>query len=312
MVVKNIEHLPNQEVKLQIEIPANEIEETRKKVVSDLASEVKIEGFRKGKAPKELVEEKLDKSKIKAEIINRLIPRYYTEAVQKQKIQPIISPEIEVKQFEEESELIFEATTALKPEVDLGNYKEAVKEALQEKGKKGKTIYGPEGEPLDHENTKTKGQENKRTEEHRHEHQHPQNEIAQKQTKAVKALLDEAEVKMSELIIERETNRMLSKFLGQLEQMNMPVEQYLEARGTTAEKMRKKYRDLAKDDLKLEFILDKIGEEEKIEVSDDEIKEAIKHAPEEEVKKTMESEEGKAYIRHVLKNRKVIENITKF
>ncbi len=297
MVVNKIEHLPNQEVKLQISVPSNEVEKTREKVISDLASEIKIDGFRKGKAPKEVVEEKLDAEKIRAEIINRLVSNYYIEAVKEQNITPLMPPKVEIKKFEEGLDLEFEAHTALRPEVKLKDHKKAVNEALEKKDKK---IYGPNGEPTEQKQKKEANRPDK-----------VQSAREKQQAKAIQALLEEIEVNISELLIERETNNMLSRLLGQLEQMDIPVEQYLESQGITAEELRKRYSNLAEQNLKLEFALDEIAKDENIQVSDEEIKDAIKHAPEEEIKKTLKSEQGKAYIRHVLKNRKVMEGLVR-
>lgn len=92
------------------------------KAFNKLASNVTIDGFRKGKAPANLVKSKVDPMKVMDEAINSLLPTLYGEILTEEKIQPVARPQVDVtKLSDKELEVKFVIVTA--PEVKLGQYK---------------------------------------------------------------------------------------------------------------------------------------------------------------------------------------------
>jgi len=140
-------------IELTLSIPWESIQKTYNEVVEDFVKETELPGFRKGKAPRTAVEEKLDKTKVYEEVLQRLIPKLYSEAVQQEKIHPIVMPKINLQEAKEGKEWKILAITCEKPDITLGKYKEAV---VDLKATKQKKIWIPGQEPKKEDEEKEK------------------------------------------------------------------------------------------------------------------------------------------------------------
>ena len=116
----NTENLENRRIALSIEAEANELDQSLSEAYRHLVNEISIPGFRKGKAPRDILVQHIGRQSLLEEALEHLIPRLYQQAVESQKIDPIARPEIEVTQTEP---LVFKATVSLRPEVKLGDYR---------------------------------------------------------------------------------------------------------------------------------------------------------------------------------------------
>ena len=110
-------------VELTIEVPAADVAAGIKAAVKRIASQVNVPGFRKGKAPRNIIEMNYGKEAVLNEAYDFLVNQNYTAALQENKIVPVSQPEIEQVQFEEGKDLIFKATLTKRPDVKLGDYK---------------------------------------------------------------------------------------------------------------------------------------------------------------------------------------------
>ena len=110
-------------VELTIEVPAADVTAGIKAAVKRIASQVNVPGFRKGKAPRNVIEMNYGKEAVLNEAYDFLVNQNYTAALQENKIVPVSQPEIEQVQFEEGKDLIFKATVTKRPDVKLGDYK---------------------------------------------------------------------------------------------------------------------------------------------------------------------------------------------
>ena len=119
--VENTEN--KNEVKLTFNIEAEKFEEAMKKVYTKTAKYFNIPGFRKGKAPMQLVERQYGSAIFYEDAFNELVPDIYDEAIKENKIEAVSRPNIDIVQMEKGKELIFTATVETKPEVELGKYK---------------------------------------------------------------------------------------------------------------------------------------------------------------------------------------------
>jgi trigger factor len=104
---------------LNVEAEATELDKSLEEAYHHLVNEVSIPGFRKGKAPRAVLEQHIGKKSLLEEALEHLIPQLYNQAIESQKIDPIARPEIDVTQTEP---LVFKAVVSLKPEVKLGDY----------------------------------------------------------------------------------------------------------------------------------------------------------------------------------------------
>ena len=119
--VENTEN--KNEVKLTFNIEAEKFEEAIKKVYAKTAKYFNIPGFRKGKAPLQLVERQYGTAIFYEDAFNELVPEIYDEAIKENKVEAVSKPNIDIVQMEKGKELIFTATVETKPEVELGKYK---------------------------------------------------------------------------------------------------------------------------------------------------------------------------------------------
>lgn len=241
---------------LNISIPQALIKKTTAEIVDKTVETANIPGFRKGKAPKKIVTERIDKEKIKEEVLKKLLPESYADAVKKHNIKPIINPRIHVEELSDDKDWKFTASVCEAPKIDLNGYKENIKKITA----KGKIILPgtqePKGVPFD--------------------------EILKELEKSVT-------IKISKIIVEQEVERLLAQTLDEIKRLGLTLDQYLSSTKKTVEDLKKEYEGKALNDIKLEFALSKIAEEEKISVDNTEIEEAIKKAKDETERKNLDS-----------------------
>jgi trigger factor len=113
------EDLENRRIALNIEAEASELDKSLDEAYHHLVKEVSVPGFRKGKAPRVILEQHIGKGALLEEALEHLVPRLYKEAIQSRDLQPIAEPDLEITQSDP---LIFKAIVSLKPEVKLGDY----------------------------------------------------------------------------------------------------------------------------------------------------------------------------------------------
>jgi trigger factor len=113
------EDLDNCRIALNIEAEAGELDKSLDEAYHHLVKEVSIPGFRKGKAPRVVLEQQIGKGALLQEALEHLVPQLYKEAIQSKNLEPIAEPELEITQSEP---LIFKAIVSLRPEVKLGDY----------------------------------------------------------------------------------------------------------------------------------------------------------------------------------------------
>ncbi len=118
-----IQKLPKSQVEIFFEIPAEEFKDYFDEAVLNLGKDLEFEGFRKGKAPKEIVEKELNPGKILEEAANLAARKSYIKVVLEDKIEAIGKPEIQVTKLAKGNPLEFKAKVAIIPEMDLPDYK---------------------------------------------------------------------------------------------------------------------------------------------------------------------------------------------
>ena len=111
------------EVKLEITIDAKVFEQGIKSVFTKNAQYFNIPGFRKGKAPMNIVEKYYGAEIFYEDAFNEVVPEVYDNAIKEEKLDVVSRPQIDIIQMEKGKDLIFTAVVSLKPEVKLGKYK---------------------------------------------------------------------------------------------------------------------------------------------------------------------------------------------
>lgn len=113
------EKTENCQVFLSVEMEPADVADALDKSYHRLAKKASVPGFRKGKAPRAILEGHIGKERLFQEALNELVPQSYEQAVKEQEIEAFAQPEIEVTQTEP---LVFKATVPLRPTVTLGDY----------------------------------------------------------------------------------------------------------------------------------------------------------------------------------------------
>lgn len=247
-MVTALNKLPGEGFELTITLPWSEVKKIYDEVFSELAATIEIEGFRPGKAPQNLIAEKIDKSKVYGEVINRIVPESYRKALEEHGLKPIVAPQVKITQAEEEKDWQLIASSAQQPTVELGDYKKEL--AAVKIWKPGDT-----------------------TEVKKEDEQKKISEIIEK-------LLQVCKVELAQILVDSETNRLLTQLIEDVRQAGLTYEQYLQSSQQTAETVRAKYQKQAETALKLEFILEAVAQDLKITVEPAEIEAAIAQKPE--------------------------------
>ncbi|MDQ6900762.1 MAG: trigger factor [Candidatus Dormibacteraeota bacterium] len=115
------EPLPESQLKLSIEVPAQRVDQTYERVLQRLSQRVKIGGFRPGKAPRPLLEARIGEPALREEVIDALIPPVVSEAIREQGIESVDRPEVEVTELERGKPASLVATVTVWPEVSLAH-----------------------------------------------------------------------------------------------------------------------------------------------------------------------------------------------
>jgi len=248
-------------VVLTITIAHKDVKKTWDSVVDDVVKNATLPGFRKGMAPRDMVEKTLDKTRIQEDVLRRLLPQAYSEAVKAEKLQPVMSPRIHVGTLEDPStssaqaDWEFTAETCEAPHVSLGNYKEAVKK-ITAKSKieiPGKENKGPNMDDI------------------------------------IKAVLEDATTTVPTILVETEAERLLSQLLDEVKSLGLSLDQYLSSTHKTIEQIKKEYTDRARQDITFEFVLQEVANQEKISVEQKELEEALEKAQSPEERKNLEA-----------------------
>jgi len=236
-------------IALTITIPWSDVEKVRNEIVEELIQHVELPGFRKGKAPRAVAEQKLAPERVREETLKKILTDHYIQAVKNFGIKPLINPLIHVETFTEGTELVFLAETCEEPEIELGDYKAAISKVTA----KSKIIIP---------HSASSGQAGKEAEK-----------------PSLDAILDAAlsvtTITIPKVLIDNESQRLLSRFLDEVKTLGMSLEQYLSSKNITSEQLKAEYEARAEQDLKLEFFLRRVSDAEKITVEPKDIEEAL-------------------------------------
>ena len=408
------------EVKLEITIEAEKFENAIKKVYFQSAKYFNIPGFRKGKAPQNIVERYYGKEIFYEDAFNDLVPAEYDKALKDNNIEAVSRPEIDIITMEKGQDLKFTATVQTKPEVELGKYKGIEIEKIEYNVKKedienelksmqeqnarlvtvddraaengdtatidfdgyvdGKQFEGGKAEKydlvlgshsfiegfedqvvgmnLDEEKDvnvtfpkeyfskelagkpatfKVKLHELKKKElpelddefakdvsefdtldelkksiKEKLEKSNEQRAKYETEDAAIKAVCEKAKLDIPSGMIDLEVDNMLKDFEQRLSYQGLNLEQYLKMIGKTEEEMRKEYEPQAIEAIKSRLVLEAIIKAEKIEASEEEVKEKLEEMAKnygKKVEELSENENLKNYLEEGIKSEKALEFI---
>lgn len=278
MIASTVKNLPKSTAEIEIQIPWTDIAATYETIFNRTAGEVEVSGFRKGKAPKDLLEKNINRTKIYEEVIKEIIPKAYTDALSQHRLAPITSPKVELTKAAENSDWIVKITVALKPKITLKDYKEKIRQL-----KSGKTKIWTPGE------TNNKKEDTKKP----------------TLDEVIGVLSSSVEVELSDILVDQETNRLLTNLIDQVQKLGLTIDQYLQSKNLTSETLRTQYRAQAVKNLTVEFALAQVAEVEKITVSPEDIDKLIAKAEKEEDRAKLKQDSY--YLAHLLRQQKTLD-----
>ena len=118
-----VERRPQSLVAINVEVPPDRVEQAAEKAFRRLVQKASIPGFRPGKAPRALYERQYGSDHLYEEAARDLVDEYYRQAVDAHDLHPLDQPDVDIKRLGRGEPLVFEATVAVRPPVELGDYR---------------------------------------------------------------------------------------------------------------------------------------------------------------------------------------------
>lgn len=240
----------NKAFELVVTIDQKSLQEEFENLVKEIAEKEKIKGFRQGKAPAKLVEEKIGKEKIQNQLLETVIRKVYPEVVKKADLKPVVPPKVELVSVEKNKDWKIKFTSAELPEIDLNDVKEKIKE-LNATSK----IWTPDAKEKD-----------------AHEKKDRDKQIQ----KIIEKIVETVKLDLPKIILEEELNRQLVDLVDRTKQAGMDISQYLETKNMTIDDLKKNLRAEITNNWKIDLSLEKISDEENIEVTEKDTKDIEK------------------------------------
>ncbi|MCM8825498.1 MAG: hypothetical protein NC937_05090 [Candidatus Omnitrophica bacterium] len=270
-----IQKLPRYGRRILIEIEKERIDREKEDVVKKLQQNAEVPGFRRGKVPKNVIESRFNED-IRKKVVENLITESYINAVKENNLSPVIEPEVSDVKFEDT--LSFSVYVEVKPEVNIKRYKELVVKEVEpepvteqmidevladwEKKKEfASSIIDPE------KRTAWRKKIRQQLE------QISLNRAKRQQEEQIwKQLLEQCNIEIPEKQMLQRARYLTQQQFGYIDTKNKTEDEIKKIAQEIFEKM----KPVAEEQLKKYFILEKIAELEKIEVTDEEIDQAIK------------------------------------
>lgn len=263
------ERLPDGTLTFTLTLKQSEVAHGYQAVLREVQKTLEIKGFRRGHAPLNLVEASSDPSKLMSHVLEHLLPPVYSQFLNEHQLTPLLDPQITPEAMKPDSDWVLKVKVATTPEFKLGDYAKAVKAALAKHAKSHKD-------------------DDKET-----------NHSDHLDSVVFDALLESTKLAISPLLIDEEAKSALSRLATQLGQLKLSIADYAKSIKKTTEDIVAEYKNTAETNLKLEFILQKLVEERKPEISPDEIA------------KLNPAKGQEAYAKYVLQKRAVLDFLVK-
>lgn len=338
------------ETSYTVTIPYARFEKEKDEVFEKLAQDIKLPGFRPGKGPKDVIEEKLG-MKLYSEALNQVIPEITYEIIVKEKLNPISAPEYDVKHIDKTKGIEYTFTFTEYPEVKLGDFskitvkkdeitvtdkdiEEVIKnvvrsslkpEELKEFEKKSSTQKKDEKEvdfelsdklveKLGYEEEKTLADLKKSVKKRLEEMKKSQIESNYHNAIIAKAI-ELSDFTIPKVLLEQEIKNLEKDYTSRLEELQLNIEEYLKSQNTSLEEKRKEWRKIAEERIGSDLILITIANKENVLPTDEDVQKEIDKIEDESVRKQYESENARSYVKTVITKQrgaeKLIEKVDK-
>ena len=327
--------------KIEGVIPKNEIEKVREKVLKQLQKEKKIDGFRDGNAPMEIIEKEVGHLEIWRQSAQEVITKNFAEIIAAEEVVPIGRPQMQVTSIADKSDVSFSVQFYIMPEITLPEYKELIKklgkpeepsEATDEEVQQvitdiQKNLYKkahPEKDVPKDEKDLPKitdeyiqkiSQQHKNVEEFKKEIRKSITKEKALQVRAlfrqkiIDTLLENTNIRIPEIMIEEESKRAYEELKKQAEHFNTTIKEYLKTQNMTEEKLWEQLKNDARKRAEIQLIMNTVSVKEHIHANKDEVEREIKRFKEKET--GMDENQLHTYIHTLLTNEAVMQSLEK-
>ena len=117
-----VEKLSPTSVRLTVEVPFEELKPSLDAAYKKIAGQVSIPGFRKGKVPPQIIDQRVGRPVVLDEAVNSALPDFYRRALEENDVMPLGQPEIDITEFEDNQKLTFTAELDVRPDIELPEY----------------------------------------------------------------------------------------------------------------------------------------------------------------------------------------------
>lgn len=281
MYKHNLKKLPKNVFEITVDIDKKTVADEYDLAFEKIRLNITFPGFRAGKAPADVAKKHIAKDKIYQEMIKSLLPKIYEEIVKKESLLPVVDPKVELVNAKDGEDWQIKITVAGKPNIELNNYKDAIKAHQAENKKKDIWVPGKNESPKETENK-----------------QKNLNDV-------LSILLKEAKVEIADLIIEAEINRKLTHLVDDIQKIGLTVDSYLKSKNLSLDQLKESFKKEVEDTYKLEFILSEIADKENISIEKKDLDKLFENIKDDKEKKI--AEQNAYFYASILRKQKTID-----
>lgn len=343
-------------VELEIEVSAETLSSFRKGAIEAINKDMKIDGFRPGHIPENIVVEKAGEMAITERMAYKAVNNIYPMVIVEEKINPLTNPEITITKIAPGSSLTFKAKVQLIPNIELPDYKKIAKEVkvvdnaeVTEKeidtyidfirSQRAQMLKMNETKKTESENEEEKNSDDKKSEKvddnlpelndefvqslgdfktvadfkaevkKNMQKEKDQKEIERRRLEIIEAIIKETKVDVPDILVNEEIERMLGEFKDRIRQMKMEPDDYFKEIKKTESELKEEWRTDAEKRSKMNLILPKIAQAEKVKVDPELVEKEIAHLKEHH--KDLDEFRAKIYISNLLANEEVFKILEK-
>lgn len=328
-----INHLPHSKIEIVVELDKDDLSPFEEKALKEIGKNLKIDGFREGKAPLEIIKNKISPLELAEKTASLAIEEIYPKIIIEENINALGYPEINITKIVPSSVLEFKVTVAVLKEIELPDYKEIAKE--EKKNKKIEVSVSDEEVEetlkwiyLSRNQNKSLKEEMKIDDEFARSLGNFQNleelkqsiregiEIEKKQKLEEKwriglleKIIEKINWDLPEILIHTEIHKMIDELKIKVEEIGLSFNEYLNQIKKTEKDLENDFKEQAERRVKIALLLREIAIRENINVSEKEIEERINQmlkTIDESFKDKIDLEELKSFAKTLIENEKVI------
>ncbi len=262
-----IKKLPKSEIEIAVEVPADDFERYYKEGLEEISKEAVVKGFRPGKIPEKILEERVGSDALLREAAEIAVKNTSPKILNEHKIEAIGKPEIIITKIARQNPLFYKAKVVVLPEIILPDYKKIAADAR--KGAESEEVAAKTDDKKDSGKEDEKEKEQKSRE--------------KKRVRILEAICESSKTDIPDVLLQAEKEKMLAELKSSIENMGMKWQDYLNRIKKGEQDLNKELEKDALRRVKYGLVLREVAEKENIQVTAEELNrevdEILKQAP---------------------------------